>query len=118
VLVLPAHHDCFHGLHARIEHLRRDQQAALQRLRELLAQPKRAVDVFGALFKRPIVESDAAQLQLATGEALACLNDLIERGEAVKELRDGVAWYRAAWLPEEERPTPPSAEYFSGRPAQ
>jgi len=32
---------------------------------------------------------------MATGESLACLQYLIGRGEAVKELRDGVAWYSA-----------------------
>ena len=28
--------------------------------------------------------------------ATACLNYVVQRGEAVKELRDGVGWYRAA----------------------
>ena len=96
VLVLPAHNDCFHGLHVRLEHLRRGQHEALARLRELLAEPKRVVDVFPALFRREIADTDAAQLGLATGEALACLNWLLQRGDAVKEMRDGVAWYRAA----------------------
>jgi glyoxylase-like metal-dependent hydrolase (beta-lactamase superfamily II) len=96
VLVLPAHNDCFHGLHVRLDHLRRGQHEALGRLRELLAEPKRVVDVFPALFRREIPDNDASQLGLATGEALACLNWLLQRGDAVKEVRDGVAWYRAA----------------------
>jgi glyoxylase-like metal-dependent hydrolase (beta-lactamase superfamily II) len=96
VLVLPAHNDCFHGLHVRLAHLRDGQHEALDRLRELLAEPKRVIDVFPALFRRPIAESDASQLGLATGEAIACLNYLVHRGDAVKELRDGVAWYRRA----------------------
>jgi glyoxylase-like metal-dependent hydrolase (beta-lactamase superfamily II) len=94
VLVLPAHHDCFHGLHRRLEQLRTDQETSLARLRQVLEEPKRVVDVFTALFKRPIQESDAAQLHMATGEATACLNYLISRGEATREVRDGVAWYR------------------------
>jgi glyoxylase-like metal-dependent hydrolase (beta-lactamase superfamily II) len=95
VLVLPAHHDCFHGLHARIEALRSGQRDALARLQELLAEPKRVVDTFTALFKRPIGENDSALLGMATGEAVACLNYLLASGAAVREVRDGVAWYRS-----------------------
>lgn len=93
VLVLPAHNGCFHGLHVRIEHLRSSQQRALDRLRDALHEPRRVVDVFEALFGRPILESDAPQFGLATGEAIASLNYLLHRQEVVKELRDGVAWY-------------------------
>jgi glyoxylase-like metal-dependent hydrolase (beta-lactamase superfamily II) len=96
VLVLPAHNDCFHGLHARIEHLRQGQLEAFAKLRELLREPKRVVDVFPALFRRPIDEADAGLLGMATGEATACLNYVVQRGEAVKEVRDGVGWYRLA----------------------
>lgn len=94
VLVLPAHHACFHGLHARLAHLRDDQAAALDRLRDWLAQPRRVVDVFEVLFRKPIAQSDASQLGLATGEALACLNHLMHRGEARRQVVDGVAWYQ------------------------
>ena len=95
VLVLPAHNDCFHGLHARISQLERGQEEALASLREALRQPRRVVDTFEALFRRTIDPADAAQLGLATGEAQACLNYLCKRGEAARELRDGVAWYMA-----------------------
>jgi hypothetical protein len=71
------------------------QHTALDRLRRTLKEPKRAVDVFGALFARAIAETNAALLGMATGESLACLNYLCHRGEAVRELAsDGVAWYR------------------------
>lgn len=93
VLVLPSHHDCFHGLRARIDQLRNGQEKALERLRDTLSRPCRVIDVFGALFRNPIKESDAHQLGLATGEALANLHFLLKRGEARKEVRDGVAWY-------------------------
>lgn len=97
VLVLPSHNDCFHGLHARIDALRDGQDRALERLRGALAeQPRRVVDSFEALFRRPIGEADPAQLSLATGEAVACLNFLLARGEATRRLDDGVAWYAAA----------------------
>ena len=99
VLVLPAHNDCFHGLHARIGQLIAGQDEAEAKLRKALDTPQRVVDVFAALFHRKVSMSDAAQLGMATGEALANLNYLIERGEAEKELVDGVAWYRGRLSP-------------------
>ncbi|HJV60867.1 MAG TPA: MBL fold metallo-hydrolase, partial [Albitalea sp.] len=88
---------CFRGLHARIDALRRGQERSLRRLRRTLAEPRRAVDVFGALFARGISETDVSLLGMATGESLACLNHLLHRGEAVCELdAQGVAWYRMA----------------------
>ncbi|KZC38559.1 MULTISPECIES: MBL fold metallo-hydrolase [Rhodanobacter] len=94
VLVLPAHNDCFRGLHARIDSLARGQDRALERLRRALVQPKRAGDVFSALFARGISESDVALLSMATGESIACLNYLMHRGEVTRAIgSDGVAWY-------------------------
>lgn len=96
VLVLPAHNDCFRGLHARLDSLAHGQERALQRLRALLEQPRRAIDVFAALFARPIHESDVLLLGMATGESVACLNYLLRRGEISREAdRDGVYWYRS-----------------------
>lgn len=95
VLVLPAHNECFRGLHARLDALRAGQQRALARLRDALVEPKRAVDVFGALFGRPIRESDVMLLGLATGESVAYLNYLLHCGEARCDVDEqGVAWYR------------------------
>jgi glyoxylase-like metal-dependent hydrolase (beta-lactamase superfamily II) len=54
VLVLPAHNDPFRGLHARIAELIGFHQEALKRLETLIAEPRRAIDVFGALLKRQI----------------------------------------------------------------
>jgi glyoxylase-like metal-dependent hydrolase (beta-lactamase superfamily II) len=97
VLVLPAHNECFRGLHARIDWLARGQETSLQRLRRTLAEPRRAVDVFPALFARSIGESDVPLLGMATGESLACLNHLMHRGEVQREIdENGVAWYRLA----------------------
>ena len=93
VLVMPAHDDCFYGLHARLRHLRESQHKSFARLREALShEPKRVVDVFSALFSRPI-DANSSNYHLATGEALACLNYLLERGEIRKTVTDGVAWY-------------------------
>jgi hypothetical protein len=66
----------------------------LGRLERALAEPKRAVDVFGALFARPINEG---LLGMATAESLAHLNHLVRSGRAMKETdADGVwRWRRA-----------------------
>ena len=96
VLVLPSHNDCFRGLHARLDYLAASQVRTLERLRKTLQEPKRAVDVFAALFGRSIDETDGGLLNLATGESLACLNYFVHRGEVRRTLREsGVAWYCA-----------------------
>ena len=95
-LVLPAHNDCFYGLHTRIEQLIAGQDEAETKLRALLETPHRVVDMFAALFHRKVSMADAAQLGMATGEALANLNYLIELGEVEKQVVDGVACYRSA----------------------
>jgi glyoxylase-like metal-dependent hydrolase (beta-lactamase superfamily II) len=95
VLVLPSHNDVFRGLHARLDGLASGQQRALDRLRSRLGEPKRAVDVFGALFARSISEADVNLLGMATGESMACLNHLVARGEVRRETdADGVYRYR------------------------
>jgi len=95
VLVLPSHNEPFRGLHARLQALSQGQQRALDRLRRRLAEPRRAIDVFGSLFGRPIDESDVGLLGMATGESMACLNHLLRRGELAVDTDDGgVRWYR------------------------
>jgi glyoxylase-like metal-dependent hydrolase (beta-lactamase superfamily II) len=97
VLVLPSHNECFRGLHARLEQLRRGQDRSMDRLRRSLREPRRAIDVFGALFARAIDEANVPLLGMATGESIACLNHLVHRGEAKRELReDGAMWYSLA----------------------
>ncbi|WP_395699726.1 MBL fold metallo-hydrolase [Aquabacterium sp.] len=94
LLVLPAHGEPFRGLHARLDRLAGGHERGLDRLRRSLAEPKRAIDVFGALFARPI-DNQGELLGMATGESLAHLNHLLARGEAVKQTdADGVWRYR------------------------
>ncbi len=94
VLVLPAHGEPFRGLHARLDDLAAGHELSLQRLEKRLSAPKRAVDVFGALFARPI---GPELLGMATGESLAHLRCLETRGRAVRETdASGVWWWRAA----------------------
>ena len=92
ILVLPAHDEPFFGLHGRLEALKQRHVVALQRVRSLLAAPSRAVDIFGALFRRPIT---GRLLHMATGEALSNLNYLLYRGEiSTHQDAGGVTWYQ------------------------
>lgn len=94
LLVLPAHNEPFRGLHARLERLASGHQRGLERLRATLATgPKRSIDVFGALFARPI-EIRSGIFGMATGESVAHLNYLVAQGQAKSELdADGVRWF-------------------------
>ncbi len=93
-LVLPSHGEVFRGLHGRLDNLERGHERSLERLLRLLQEPKRTVDVFGALFARAIGDD---LIGMATGEALAHLNCLKGRGLALNETdADGVVWWRAA----------------------
>ena len=88
VLVLPSHGLPFRGVHARLDALTRGHDVSLKRLLRSIREPKRAVDVFGSLFARPV---DGSMLGMATGESLAHLNCLTRRGLAVRETgADGV----------------------------
>ncbi|MEA3041951.1 MAG: hypothetical protein QOC65_1440 [Sphingomonadales bacterium] len=93
LLVLPSHGEPFTGLHARLDTLRDGHLGRLDALHDHLAEPRRAVDCFPILFGRAI---DDSILGLATGEAMAHLRRLEVEGRAVRETRDGVAWFTAA----------------------
>jgi glyoxylase-like metal-dependent hydrolase (beta-lactamase superfamily II) len=94
VLVLPSHNEPFRGLHARLEALRAGHEERLQRVHEALARPKRAIDLFGLLFRRTV---SPELMSMATGESIAHLNCLIARGLAARTSdAQGVAWYERA----------------------
>lgn len=94
VLVLPSHGEPFRGAQARLDALLRGHRTALRRLERALRSPKRAVDVFPALFARPVGDGVRG---MATGESLAHLNYLLRQGR-VERVRDadGVDWWSAA----------------------
>ena len=93
VLVLPSHGEPFLGVQTRLDALIRGHMTALKRLERTLREPCRAVDVFSALFARPVGDGVRG---MATGESLAHLNYLIHRGRVARE-RDvhGVDWWTA-----------------------
>ncbi|MDJ0917966.1 MAG: MBL fold metallo-hydrolase [Woeseiaceae bacterium] len=91
VLVLPAHGKPFRGAHERLDTLIHGHEQGLETLVEYCEEPRRAVDVFPALFKR---EVGADSMIIATGEALAHLHYLVEAGEVEKRDDDsGVSWF-------------------------
>ncbi len=93
LLVLPSHGEPFYGLHARLDALAAGHRGRLDALHAFLAEPRRALDCFTTLFGRKIEDGS---LGLATGEAMAHLRHLEVEGRAVREVRDGVYWYRSA----------------------
>lgn len=95
VLTLPAHNEPFLGLHDRLNALIDGHERALMRVLHRLRQsPKRAVDLFVALFARKIEGTDL--LGMATGEAIAHVNCLVARGLVRREQDEqGVIHYVA-----------------------
>ncbi len=92
VLVLPAHGKPFRGVKGRLNALIEEHETGLEKLRVLCREPKRAVDVFPALFKSKITDNS---LIMATGEAIAHLNYLLYGGELeLARVENGVRWYR------------------------
>jgi hypothetical protein len=78
-----------------LDQLRDSADEAIASLRSALREPRRVIDVFGALFSRPIGEENPTLLRMATGEAISHLNFLVLRGEAICDVDgQGVGWYR------------------------
>jgi glyoxylase-like metal-dependent hydrolase (beta-lactamase superfamily II) len=93
VLVLPAHNEPFHGAHKRLDALVEGHERAMQRVLSRLDEPKRPLDLFTAMFARPIGRDD---LGMATGETIAHLNCLKGRGLVVSGHEGGAMLYRRA----------------------
>lgn len=92
VLVFPAHGRPFRGAHSRLDVLIQEHLDGLNAVHEQCKEPQRALDVFPALFKSRISDSN---LIMATGESVAHLNYLIEDGALTAEPdKRGVLWYR------------------------
>ena len=94
VLALPAHNEPFRGLHRRLDDLLENHETALARLQEMCREPKRAIDVFPALFRRKV---DGSLTIMAVGESIAHLNYLRASGVMdVTSDADGVFWYQSS----------------------
>ncbi|MFO1016359.1 MAG: MBL fold metallo-hydrolase [Hyphomonadaceae bacterium] len=92
VLVLPSHNEPFTGLHERLENLIDGHERALARvLDRIQKEPRRSIDLFGALFARKIGPD---LVGMATGEAIAHVNCLVGRGLVRSRADDkGVVFY-------------------------
>ena len=91
VLVLPAHGKPFRGAHDRLDALIKEHTDGLAKLLDMCSEPRRAVDVFPALFKSEISDSN---LIMATGESIAHLSYLVAEGTLAVETDDNVLWYQ------------------------
>ncbi|MDX2419096.1 MAG: MBL fold metallo-hydrolase [Xanthomonadales bacterium] len=92
VLVLPSHGKPFRGVKGRLDALIEEHEVGLEKLRAFCCAPQRAVDVFPALFKSRITDSN---LMMATGEAIAHLNYLLYEGEVgINTDEQGARWYQ------------------------
>jgi glyoxylase-like metal-dependent hydrolase (beta-lactamase superfamily II) len=93
VLVLPSHNEPFRGAHLRLTELIDGHEQNMEALHRLCAAPKRAVDVFPALFRTKITQGVYG---MATGESIAHLNCLRFRGLVRREAdTEGVEWYQS-----------------------
>ncbi len=90
VLVLPAHGRPFVGAHKRLNTIINHHETSLDKLLDFLSEPKRSVDVFSVLFKRKI---DDGNFLMATGESIAHLNCLFNRGLIDKRLKNKEIFY-------------------------
>jgi glyoxylase-like metal-dependent hydrolase (beta-lactamase superfamily II) len=93
VLVLPSHNEPFRGVHTRLEALIEGHELGMRRLLSRLEEPRRAIDLFTALFARTI---DKDSLGMATGETVAHLNCLRGRGQVTSVHDNGTTLYRRA----------------------
>ncbi len=94
LLVLPAHESLYEGVHERLTELIDWHEVALEKLYDMCDEPRRAVDVFPALFKSKITDTSYFP---ATGESIAHLHCALERRMlTVEEDENGVAWWRQA----------------------
>ena len=93
VLIGPAHGLPFRGAHRRLDKLVEHHEKALDRLLEHCEQPRRATEVYSALFRREINDRNRI---LAVGESIAHLNCLKGRGLVSRRLNDaGQFTYKA-----------------------
>ncbi len=92
-LILPSHNEPFRGAHLRLQELIDMHENNLDKLQVMCAEPKRAVDVFPALFRSRITQG---VFGMATGESLAHLNCMMARGRVSRSAdKDGINWYQS-----------------------
>ncbi|WP_020395988.1 MBL fold metallo-hydrolase [Thiolinea disciformis] len=90
-LVLPSHGRPFYGATSRLQALIEESETNLAALADFCHEPRRAVDTFSVLFNSPITSSN---LMMATGESVAHLHCLRERGLIQETYDKGVTYWQ------------------------
>ncbi len=89
-LVLPGHQRPFRDLDARLAALLAEHETALARIEAAVAEgPRTAVELFPAIYRRPVPESETG---LALAEAVAHVNHLHRAGRLSRRLAEAGAW--------------------------
>jgi len=100
-LVLPSHNEPFRGGPVRLTELIDEHEDNMEKLVSVCAEPKRAVDVFSALFRSRITGGNYG---MATGESIAHLNCLMARGRIRRSTdANGIDWYESVQPPSQAR---------------
>ncbi|PHR56473.1 MAG: MBL fold metallo-hydrolase [Robiginitomaculum sp.] len=84
-LICPAHGIPFTGAHRRLDKLIYHHERALDRLYDLCKTPKLSTEVYSALFRTRITDSNRL---MAVGESIAHLNCLVARGQMTRRIND------------------------------
>jgi glyoxylase-like metal-dependent hydrolase (beta-lactamase superfamily II) len=93
LLVLPAHQSPFRGAKTRLNQIIDSHRQSLALLYKNLAKSKTVPECFIYLFNRELKEHE---VHLATGETIAHLNYLLQRGNVTREINsEGLYTYRA-----------------------
>jgi glyoxylase-like metal-dependent hydrolase (beta-lactamase superfamily II) len=93
-LVLPSHNEPFVGVQVRVAQLRADHLGKLDRLMEHVAlAPRTVIECFEVLFKRKLTGNEYG---MATGEALAHLQYLVNKSMLSRKMRDAAVEYHPA----------------------
>ena len=93
LLVLPAHQSPFKGARTRLNQIIDGHRQSLARLYNHLSEPKTVPECFTPLFNRVLKEHE---VHLATGETVAHLNYLVQRGNVNRKINaEGLYTYHA-----------------------
>lgn len=90
-LILPSHGKPFRGAQTRLDWLIEHHQQQLKQVADACHEPATVREIIPAMFSRPLKGFD---LVMATGEALAHINYLLETGELVAGRANGVTRYQ------------------------
>lgn len=89
-IAIPSHGEPFYEVHRRIEEVEKHHMERLEKLVDIISDPKTAVEICEGLFKRSL---SYHELHFALGETLSHLEYLIAKGKCEKTIHDGKYYY-------------------------